>query len=246
MSPKMAFRRSSYALWTRISACAIRLRIVSGGTELINQPLLDDASGRTGQVVAHYVFEPSKLGLAAGDEAVFWGVAEDNRTAPGSTEPAPNVQRTRNYHFRIVAARQPDGSPAPSPDEPAPKKESPSSGDSAGDAQSGGEGGQAGSAGSGQSTSAEGEKNGTEKGTPSGAGEAGSKQDTPMEQGGQSEGGVSEPNGSQDPSNTEGQTSPGDGQAGGGAGSQTAASDGAGGRTSGGTAGRRGRWRAIA
>ena len=131
---------------------AIRLRIVSGGTELINQTLLDDATGRTGQVVAHYVFEPSKLGLAAGDEVVFWGVAEDNRTAPGSTEPAPNVQRTRNYHFRIVAVGRPDGSPAPSPEEPAPK-ESPASKDSAGDAQSGGEGGQAGSAGSGQSTS---------------------------------------------------------------------------------------------
>ena len=47
-----------------------------------------------------------------------------------------------------------------------------------------------------------------------------------MEQGGQSEGGVSEPNGSQDPSNTEGQTSPGDGQAGAGTGSPTATSDG--------------------
>lgn len=194
---------------------SVRLRAVSGGVELINQTLLEDTAGRTGQVVTQHVFQPSQLGLTAGDEVVYWGVAEDNRTAPGSTEPAPNVQRTRNYQFRIVAARQPDGSSAPSPEKPAPK-DAASSNDPSEKPQPGEKGGQGGTAGSGQSASSEGEPGGTEKGDPSGTGEGGSKQETAMEKGGQAEGGVSEPDASQDPSAGESSSAAGSGQAGAG------------------------------
>lgn len=80
----------------------VSLRAVAGGTDLLDKSLLKaDMAGR-GQAVVNYEFKPAELGLAAGDEVVYWGVAADNRTAARTGLPEPNTERTRNYHIKIA------------------------------------------------------------------------------------------------------------------------------------------------
>jgi hypothetical protein len=86
----------------------IGVRGAAKGTEVLKTDLFSDAAGRAGQTVVQYAFQPAKIGLSVGDEVVVWAVAEDNRTSPGSETPSPNIARTRNYHFRIVAPAKPN------------------------------------------------------------------------------------------------------------------------------------------
>jgi hypothetical protein len=86
----------------------IGVRGAAKGADVLKADLLNDAAGRAGQTVVQYALQPAKIGLSVGDEVVVWAVAEDNRTSPGSETPSPNIARTRNYHFRIVAPAKPD------------------------------------------------------------------------------------------------------------------------------------------
>jgi hypothetical protein len=94
----------------------VALRAVKGGTDLFDQPLLNDSAPRRGQAIVGYEFKPTALGLVAGDEVTYWAVAEDNRTSAASGRPEPNAERTRNYHIKIIAAEK---SAADEPKEPA-------------------------------------------------------------------------------------------------------------------------------
>lgn len=111
----------------------IGLKAVSGGSELLTLDLLNDPQGRTGQVVQTYDLVPAALDLHAGDEVVFWAVAEDNRTAPQTGKLEPNSRRTGRYQITITAAESGEAPtpnaaapPAPSPDKgPKPKQQPP-------------------------------------------------------------------------------------------------------------------------
>ena len=81
----------------------IRLRAVSGGSELLDQTLFDQPRGQLGQTVVNYMLQPASLGLAANDRVTFWAVADDNRTEANGNA-APNSERTRTYELLIVAA----------------------------------------------------------------------------------------------------------------------------------------------
>jgi len=158
----------------------VRLRSVTGGVDLLDEPLLQTSEGRTGQLVVTYTFRPRDLKLVAGDQVVYWAVAEDNRTATLSDLPEPNVERTRNYHILITAARenrkeppagesQPESSPAEKPSEAGSEGEQ---------ADGTGQGGTGGSDQGGQSSPDEMEPNGEGQGT---SGEAGASETTASE-----------------------------------------------------------------
>lgn len=82
----------------------VALRAVATGDDLLDEPLLTEPQGQSGQVMSTYTFLPKRLKLVVGDTVVFWAVAEDNRADPQTGAPDPNSQRTRNYHITIVAA----------------------------------------------------------------------------------------------------------------------------------------------
>ncbi len=80
----------------------IGLRCVSGGQDLIASDLMTKPAGVPGQVIERYEFQPAALRLSAGETAIVWAVAEDNRRAPQTGAPAGNVSRTPNYQIRIT------------------------------------------------------------------------------------------------------------------------------------------------
>ncbi len=90
---------------------AIRLRASAGARQVLQRDLLQDAAGRQGQEIATFNFAPREAGLRAGSEAKCWALAEDNRAAPGSNSPEPNVTKSREITFlvtRPAAAQEPD------------------------------------------------------------------------------------------------------------------------------------------
>ena len=82
----------------------VRLRAAAGSESILSQDLVDDAQGRTGQVVSSYQFIPRKLGLRSGDQVTLWALAEDNRADPETGEPRPNTRPTPRYRIHIVPA----------------------------------------------------------------------------------------------------------------------------------------------
>jgi hypothetical protein len=120
----------------------LRLRAVSGGLDLLDEVVFESAEGELGQVVEEFTFTPVQLGLVAGDEVVYWAVAEDNRQAPDSTVAEANVERTPNRYLRIV----PDPASKETPDATPPDAES-DPGDSGGSETTEGEGGESGEQG---------------------------------------------------------------------------------------------------
>lgn len=92
----------------------VQLRAVAGGADLLTETLLTDADGRIGQVISSYRFEPWKHALRPGDAFMFWAVAADNRVAPQTGQPEPNVARTKTYHVTILPPENPAaGGPEP-------------------------------------------------------------------------------------------------------------------------------------
>ncbi|MFV1963899.1 MAG: hypothetical protein ACC628_00640, partial [Pirellulaceae bacterium] len=181
----------------------VGLRAVAGGSDLIDEPLLDRSQqGRTGQVIVEYAFRPADLRLVAGDEVVYWAVAEDNRTAPSSDLPEPNAERTRNYHIVITPARHRDAEPSSTDaNSESPKPENQND-DARSESQEGGTG-QGGTAGAEEGSASDSENmdpSGGEQGTSGQSGDSGSA--SHETEGSEQEG---EPNGSgteqgQDPS----------------------------------------------
>jgi hypothetical protein len=97
---------------------AIRLEATAGGRQLLKRDLLQDPAGRSGQEMASFEFAPRALGMRAGTEAQCWAVAEDNRTAPLTGSPEPNVVKSRQITLVITSAEntQPAADGQQSPD----------------------------------------------------------------------------------------------------------------------------------
>jgi hypothetical protein len=80
----------------------LMLRAVTGGTNVLEEVLFEDAKGRRGQTIATYEFIPARLGLTANDKVTYWAVAEDNRMPVEGNQAVANLARTRNYQIEIV------------------------------------------------------------------------------------------------------------------------------------------------
>ena len=81
----------------------VRIQVEHRGNQVLNErmPFKNQADQRQAQ--AQYVIRPEKLGLVPGDQAIFYITAGDNRTTYFSdTEPAPNLNRSKNYSFTVV------------------------------------------------------------------------------------------------------------------------------------------------
>ena len=121
--------------------CRIRLRATAGNDSILSRDLIDDATGRTGQVLANYQFIPRKLGLRTGDRVTLWATGEDNRTDSRTGTPAPNTRTTPRLFILITPPVQTTGLPpdtpqqadTDSPEEKSEKTEEPSGGQEGGD-----------------------------------------------------------------------------------------------------------------
>ena len=81
----------------------VRLKGTVGSKEVFNESLLGIAATPPGQVITTFEFQPKQWKLAVNDQISYWAEAADNRTAVNSESPAPNVARSRTFHFVVVA-----------------------------------------------------------------------------------------------------------------------------------------------
>jgi len=117
---------------------AIRLRATAGGQQVLARDLLQDPAGRQGQEIVTFDFAPRTIGLRAGSEAKCWAVAEDNRAAPGSGSPEPNVVKSRE--ITLIVTRPAAGA---EPDQRGDQKQGPAAAKSGGSRKPDGQGGAA-------------------------------------------------------------------------------------------------------
>jgi len=115
----------------------IRLRATAGPRQVLARDLLQDPAGRQGQEIATFDFAPRAVGLRAGSEAKCWAVAEDNRAAPITGSPEPNVVKSREITLIVT---RPATSPAP--DEGGDQKEEPAAAKSGASSKPDSQGGQ--------------------------------------------------------------------------------------------------------
>ena len=81
----------------------VRIQVEHRGNQILNEKLRLKTQAGQRQAPAQYVIRPEELGLTVGDQAIFYITAGDNRTTYFSdTEPAPNVNRSKNYSFTVV------------------------------------------------------------------------------------------------------------------------------------------------
>jgi hypothetical protein len=99
---------------------AIRLEAVAGGRQVLKHDLLQDPAGRSGQEIASFDFAPRACGMRAGTEAKCWAIAEDNRTAPKTGSPEPNVVKSRELTLVVTRPAAPAA-----PDQGATEKQEP-------------------------------------------------------------------------------------------------------------------------
>ncbi|MBB76385.1 MAG: hypothetical protein CMJ75_17910 [Planctomycetaceae bacterium] len=124
----------------------IQLRAAAGNDSILSHDILEDAAGRTGQVVETYPFTPRKLGLRTGDRIALWALAEDNRVDPKTSTPAPNSRTTPRYYIVITPPVHSTGLPPdhdPQSDTESPEKNSGSKSEktnNSGDGQGAGDG----------------------------------------------------------------------------------------------------------
>lgn len=78
----------------------VRLQGVKNGQMIVDEILLEDPRGVTGQVVKSLAFTPQRYRLAVGDIVRFRGLAEDNRHWEGV--PAANSDETDEYEIVIT------------------------------------------------------------------------------------------------------------------------------------------------
>ncbi len=116
---------------------AIRLRATAGGRQVLARDLLQAPAGRQGQEMMSFDFAPRTLGLRAGSEAKCWAVAEDNRAAPGTGSPEPNVVKSRE--ITLVVTRPAE---VAAQDRPGDQQQEPAAAKSGGSRKPDGQGGQ--------------------------------------------------------------------------------------------------------
>ena len=83
---------------------SIRLKIDHDGSQLLDQKLQMRSSDQYRRVNGRYLLRPSSLNLKAGDRAIFFATAADNRMSPLSASLDPNVSRTENYSLTVIKA----------------------------------------------------------------------------------------------------------------------------------------------
>jgi hypothetical protein len=81
----------------------LRLKATVAGKEILNESLMGGDATQPGQLITTFDFQPKQWKLAVDDQVSYWAEAADNRTAVNSDSPAPNVSRSRTFHFVIVA-----------------------------------------------------------------------------------------------------------------------------------------------
>jgi hypothetical protein len=79
----------------------VELKFVRAGNSLADVPLLEAPTNNP--VSLQYHLTPQQLGLHAGDSAVFWAVAKDNRRDPLTRDPSPRESKTMEYELRVLA-----------------------------------------------------------------------------------------------------------------------------------------------
>ena len=85
---------------------SVSLKIDHDGSKLLDQKLQMRSKDQNRRVNARYLMRPNALGLKAGDRAIFFATAADNRMSPLSDSLDPNVTRTENYSLTVVVASE--------------------------------------------------------------------------------------------------------------------------------------------
>jgi len=155
---------------TDYALSGLLLKADSSKGAVLDIALFENIAGENGQQIAKYVFRPNSLGLHQGDEIIYYGVAQDNRTTLDAN-PAergrdawrgvhePNIARTKNFRLEITAPLRKSIS-LPDPDREETPTEPGETSDAASDSTGGGEKG---------ATSAAGSKGDESKGSPNNA-----------------------------------------------------------------------------
>ena len=83
----------------------VQIQIEHRGNQILSKKMSLKTQADLRQAQARYTIRPEELGLTPGDQAIFYITAGDNRTTYFSdTEPAPNLNRSKNYSFTVVEA----------------------------------------------------------------------------------------------------------------------------------------------
>ncbi len=86
---------------------SVALHLDHQSVHRLNQNLELKTYNAKQRATARYLLKPSEHRLKAGDKAVFFATANDNRmAAEDATRPDPNVSRTENYTLTVVAAEK--------------------------------------------------------------------------------------------------------------------------------------------
>lgn len=101
----------------------VGLEIEAGGSRVLKHALLDKPAGesQSGEFVGEFLFVPEDLNLAAGDVAICRVTLVDNR------EPTPNRTLLPVRRIRITERDGPNGSPSPPPSSQAQQSQTPRS-----------------------------------------------------------------------------------------------------------------------
>ena len=80
-----------------------QIQVEHRGNQILSRKFPSKTQADQRQAQFRYAIRPKELGLTAGDQAIFYITAGDNRTTYFSdTEPAPNLIRSKNYSFTVV------------------------------------------------------------------------------------------------------------------------------------------------
>ena len=80
----------------------LKLNIDHQGIKKLEQTLQLNSQDDNRRVKGRYILRPNQLGLKAGDKAVFFATAADNRVSPYSDQPDPNISETEKYTLEIL------------------------------------------------------------------------------------------------------------------------------------------------
>ncbi len=85
---------------------AVDLHIDHQGAQLVEKNLALNSNNGNQRVTARFLLKPDQLRLQAGDKAIFFATASDNRTSPQSGQPDPNISRTENFTLTVTEREQ--------------------------------------------------------------------------------------------------------------------------------------------
>ncbi len=93
---------------------SVKLQLDRQAGRLVDANLKLESNDNNQRVRASYLLKPETLGLQAGNQAIFFATASDNRTSPQSGQPDPNISRSENFTLTITEAEPtPEEQPKP-------------------------------------------------------------------------------------------------------------------------------------